>query len=62
MESKDDLKEYIKKQIAKSGFPLEIKIATLLNEKGWSVLPHLRYPIKGKADRELDIQAKKLRP
>jgi hypothetical protein len=57
-----DLKEYIKKEIAKSGFPLETKAAAILNSKGWSVLPHLIYPTESHGAqeyRETDIQATK---
>ena len=60
MESSGDLAEYIKKEITKSGFPLEIYTATILNKKGWTVLPHLFYPQEDNIhDRELDIHAKK---
>jgi len=54
--STEDLKKHLKEEIAKSGFPLEIKIATLLNQNDWNVTPHLLYPLKG-TDKELDIWA-----
>ena len=61
-EADKDLEEYIKKEISKSGFPLETKAATILDSKGWSVLPHLIYPTENhgiQEYREMDIQATK---
>lgn len=57
--SEEEIKEYIKKEIAKSGFPLEIKIATLLDQHAWAVLPHLIYPAEKDKNQELDIYATK---
>lgn len=57
--TEDEIKEYIKKEIAKSGFPLEIKVATLLDQHMWVVLPHLIYSLKKDKNQELDIYAAK---
>jgi hypothetical protein len=60
-QSIDDLKKYIKNEISKSGFPLEIKVAAILSQKGWNVKPHILYPSEGK-DKEMDIKATKIHP
>lgn len=54
-----ELEEYVKEEIAKSGFPLEIFVATVLEKHGWDVVPHLIYPVKESGFQELDVHAKK---
>jgi hypothetical protein len=58
-EAKENIEDYIKKEISKSGFPLEISIATILAKHGWLVIPHLIYPVGDNGFQELDIHATK---
>lgn len=52
------IEEYIKREIAKSGFPLEITSAITLNKHGWSVRPHtIFYDEETGKYNELDIYA-----
>lgn len=52
--------EFIKEEIEKSGFPLEIEMASILEKDGWEVLPSSYYLDKDeKKWREIDIKAYK---
>jgi len=41
--TKEKLEKYIKQEIQKSGFPLEIKSALILKKSGWKAVPHVLY-------------------
>jgi hypothetical protein len=60
-EKNEKIQEYIKKEILQSGFPLEIKIATILDKNGWKIIPHLIYPNDSKTGQyqEIDVHATK---
>lgn len=52
--------EFVKEEVEKSGFPLEIEIASILEKDGWEVLPSSPYLDKDeKKWREIDIKAYK---
>ena len=57
-----DLKNF-EKQIAKTGFPLEHKIGSLLRSSGWTVINN-RYYVDDQEQsvREIDLVAYKSRP
>jgi len=58
--STERIEEYIKKEIRKSGFPLEIVSSIILGKHGWFVIPHiLFYNEETKEYNELDIRASK---
>lgn len=55
---KKDIEEYIKGEIQKSGFPLEIKSSMILSKSGWNVSPHVMFfNEKRQRDSEIDIFA-----
>ena len=50
--------ELIKKEIERTGFPLEIEISTLLEEDNWTVLSSSHYFDKDESEwGEIDIKA-----
>ena len=51
---------FIKKEIERSGFPLEMEISSILKEDGWEVLPSSPYLDKDEGKwREIDVKAYK---
>jgi len=56
--STDELKKQLKKEIFRTGFPLEIEVQSMLEERGWAVFPTHFFidPETGK-QREIDIFA-----
>ena len=57
--TKDEI-DFIKKEIERSGFPLEIEVSSILKEDGWEVLPSsIYFDEDEKSWREIDIKAYK---
>lgn len=56
----EDEIEFIKREIEKSGFPLEIEVSSILKEDGWEILPSSPYIDQDERKwREIDIKAYK---
>jgi hypothetical protein len=58
MEEKPTLKKKVEEWLAKQGYPLEMRVAQVLKQRGWLVLHSRRYndPIQQK-EREIDLLA-----
>lgn len=57
---KENLKDFIKKEIKRSGFPLEALSSIILDKNGWDVTPHLLFFNELKeCFNEIDIYASK---
>ena len=55
---KNDIEAFIRKEIKKSGFPLEIKSALILRKLGWNAIPHtIFYNSLKNSNREIDLTA-----
>jgi hypothetical protein len=52
----EDLREKIRKEIEKSGFPLELYVLDICSKKNTGRMPNLRYTYKGEL-REIDLNA-----
>ncbi|MDD3175138.1 MAG: hypothetical protein PHU51_01525 [Candidatus Nanoarchaeia archaeon] len=55
----ESIEEQIRKDLLKSGFPLELNVASILEDKGWNVLQN-EYISEGDHEYEIDIIAFKI--
>jgi hypothetical protein len=57
-DSKEEIEDHLRKEIQKSGFPLESYCSIILGKREWGVTPHYMYlPAESRDYREIDIFA-----